>query len=101
MTYKTIAPNVLADEFGHKVRILGRTGILHSFAGRDIQIDSEILAAGFGFAIYGDWSRLISPGSGGPDLQDEEVVSAIDEIVKALRDIGEIVEIATHYKRSQ
>lgn len=45
MTCKTIAPNVLADELGHQVRILGRTGILHSFAGREIQIGSEILAA--------------------------------------------------------
>lgn len=45
MTCKTIALNVLADELGHQVRILGRTGILHFFAGREIQIGSEILAA--------------------------------------------------------
>lgn len=93
MTYRYTEVNVLEDALGHRVEIRGRTNIHFGLQGREIVVGSEMLAAGYGFAIYRDWSKLIAVGNGGPSLTNDEVEAAILEIAKALRDVGTSVEI--------
>lgn len=93
MTYRYISANVLEDGLGHRVEISGRTIICFSFSGREILLSSELLTAGYGIAIYRDWSKLASPGTGGPFISDDELQAAVTEVAKALREVGTKVEI--------
>ena len=93
MTYRYTFANVLEDEMGHRIEIRGRTNIHFAYQGREIAISSEVLATGFGIAIYRDWSKLVAVGNGSSNLTIADVAAAIEEVAKGLRDVGTLVEI--------
>jgi hypothetical protein len=93
MTYQYIKANTLEDEYGHRVEILGRTGIRYSYQGRCIWVDAEMLGGEYGFALYTRDQRLENPKTEDDHLLETEKLEASREITSALADVGVAVEV--------
>jgi hypothetical protein len=61
MTFRKEPPNVIRDDAGSSLEILGRTGIRVTVDGRAYSIDSEMLAEPMSIALY---RNSISPDVG-------------------------------------
>ncbi|MGZ3374728.1 MAG: hypothetical protein ACXU9O_15220 [Gemmatimonadaceae bacterium] len=86
--------NVIESSQGFAVEVLGRTGLRYTEGGRDLFIDSEVLAAGFGLLVIANsiqnWGP--KPRSSG-DLERAERVRIIENIQRAFASQGEKIEI--------
>lgn len=93
MKYKYTDVNLIEDPLGHRVKIVSRTEISYSFLGREILIGSEVLSGSSGIALYPNYHKLELPGSGGDYLTEIDVSEAVNEISRALSDVGTKVEV--------
>jgi hypothetical protein len=86
--------NVIESSEGFAVEVLGRTGLRYTEIGRDLFVDSEVLATGFGILVIAnsirDWG---SPPRDHNDLAPPERVRIIENIQRAFASRGESVEV--------
>ena len=80
--FTTPRPNLYESSEGFSVEVLGRTGLTYREAGREMFVDSEVLAGPAGMMVYRDTiSQWKPPHDGKPigDVQRERVLKNIRE----------------------
>jgi hypothetical protein len=71
VAFNASSANVVASDEGFSVKVLGRTGIEYREGGKVAFVDSEVLATGFGMAIFaGSIKGWLAPHEN--DLMTEE-----------------------------
>jgi hypothetical protein len=86
--------NVIESSEGFAVEVLGHTGLRSTEVERDLFVDSEILAAGFGMLIIANSIRNWgSTPRDRADLELSERVHILENIQRALTSPGDLVEI--------
>jgi hypothetical protein len=86
--------NVLESSEGFTVEVLGRTGLRYTEVGRDLFVDSEVLAADFGLLVIANsiqnWG---SPPRSSSIMERADRVRIIENIQRAFASQGQNVEI--------
>jgi hypothetical protein len=86
--------NVIESSQGFAVEVLGRTGLRYKEGGRDLFIDSEVLAAGFGLLVIANSIQNWEPTPRSPsDMERAEQVRIIENIQRAFASEGRKVEV--------
>lgn len=85
-------PNLIASTKGFSVRVLGRTGMSYEEGGRSVWIDSEVLAAPHGIALYKESMRVWEGPEPGP-VTDEDRDRIVDNIKRAFLACGYELEV--------
>jgi len=85
-------PNVITSSVGWTVQVLGRTGMRFTEAGRSVWIDSEVLAAPRGIAMYPESMKVWEPTA--DIVQSEERARIVDNISRAFAACGYELEVA-------
>jgi hypothetical protein len=76
--------NVIESDEGFSVEVLGRTGMKYREGDRSLSLYSEVLATGYGIAI---WTRTISqwdPPHDGEPIGPEKKAVIVDNIKRAM-----------------
>jgi hypothetical protein len=87
--FRSTKPNVIENEEGVSVEILGRMGMRYTEAGRSIDVDSEVLATPE-IAIY---AASIHKWSDGCTIEDAARSRIIANIREAVRSQGEDIVV--------
>jgi hypothetical protein len=86
--------NVIESSEGFTVEVLGRTGLRYQEVGRDLFVDSEVLAADFGLLVIANsiqnWG---SPRRSSSTMERANRVRIIENIQRAFASQGQCVEI--------
>jgi len=86
--------NVIESSKGFTVEVLGRTGLRYTEVGRDLFVDSEVLAADFGLLVIANsiqnWG---SPPRSSSTMEGADRVRIIENIQRAFASQGQNVEI--------
>jgi len=86
--------NVIESSDRFTVEVLGRTGLRYTEVGRDLFLDSEVLAADFGLLVIADsiqdWG---SPPRSPSVLERADRVRIIENIQRAFASQGQNVEV--------
>lgn len=86
--------NVIESSEGFSVEVLGRTGLRYTEVGRDLIVDSEVLADGFGMLVIANSIRNWgSPPRACSDLELPDRVRIVENIQRAFASRGESVEV--------
>lgn len=86
--------NVIESSQGFAVKVLGRTGLRYTEGRRDLFIDSEVLAAGFGLLIIANSIQNWGPTPrSSSDMERAERVRIIENILRAFASRGQKVEV--------
>jgi hypothetical protein len=86
--------NVIESSQGFAVEVLGRTGLRYTEGSRDLFIDSEVLAAGYGLLVIANSIQNWGPKPrGSSDMERAERVRIIENIQRAFASQGEKIEI--------
>ena len=83
--FRSTKPNVIENEEGVCVEVLGRVGMRYTEAGRTIDVDSEVLATQ-GIAVYAESIRNWSDGSAVDETTRSRVIHNIREAVRSQGD---------------
>jgi Immunity protein 74 len=85
--------NVIASDEGFSVEVLGRTGIEYREGDRAMFVDSEVLAAGHGIAIFKASLKCWKPPHDTEPLSDEKKREILRNISSAIGFRKQPVEI--------
>jgi hypothetical protein len=86
--------NVIESSEGFTVEVLGRTGLRYTKVGRDLFVDSEVLAADFGLLVIANSIQNWGPPPRSSSIMEQvDRVRIIENIQRAFASQGENVQI--------
>jgi len=85
--------NLVASDEGFSVEVLGRTGIEYKEGDRSIFVDSEVLSAGHGIAVFRNSIKVWRPPFQNEEISDDKRQRIIENIRRAIGFQGQPVEI--------
>lgn len=83
-TFRIPRTNVVESDEGYSVEVLGRTGIEYREAERVMFVDSEILSAGYGIAIFTKSIERWNPPFEKEMITEEKRKIIVDNIRRAI-----------------
>lgn len=90
--FTTPRPNLYVSSDGYSVEVLGQTGLVYREAGREMFVDSEILAGPAGMVVYRDTINHWNPPHD-EVINDSERERILQNIREAFRFQGFEIEI--------
>jgi hypothetical protein len=85
--------NVVASDEGFSVEVLGRTGIEYREGSKSAFVDSEVLATGYGIAIFKDSIKGWRPPHDKEAISTEDRQRILDNIRRAITFRNQPVQI--------
>jgi len=83
-------PNVIESDEGFSVRVLPRTGLIYMRGGKQVFVDSEILADDYGMVVIA--SRISHWDSGEP-IDEQSRLAIVEDIARALHWDGNELDV--------
>ena len=83
--------NVIESDEGFSVEVLGQTGVQYAESGKNLFIDSEVLAGPAGMIIY---SNSIKNWEDGSTVDEVEQTRIVDNVKRAFRHRGLEIQVA-------
>jgi len=84
MLTKTSPSTIVSDE-GWQVEVLGRAGIRYTEAGKQMRIDSEVLAGPAGMAVYSSSIRTWLPPHENEGICDSDRARIVENVRRAFK----------------
>lgn len=85
--------NVIANDEGFSVEILGRTGIEYREGAKSLFVDSEVLAVGKGIAVFANSIRNWSPPYEREGITSDERQRIVRNICRAMEFRNQAIEV--------
>lgn len=76
--------NVVSSDEGFSVEVLGRTGIKYRERDRSMFVDSEVLAPGYGIAVFRNSIKAWLPPHEGQQVDESERQRILENIRRAI-----------------
>jgi hypothetical protein len=86
-------PNLYESSEGFSVEVLGRTGLTYREPGREMFVDSEVLAGSAGMVVYRDTISCWKPPHENETITDSERERVLQKIREAFRFQGFEIEV--------
>jgi len=91
--FTTPRANLYVSSNGFSVEVLGRTGLAYRESGREMFVDSEVLAGPAGMVVYRDTINRWKPPHDGEAINDAERERILQNIRGAFRYQGFEIEV--------